>query len=136
MARREHLLVTPDRWVVYPFLESALEVGHRFGTTPKPHLLAEVITTLPADAALAAWDANLKGDPVANAEASNLGSDGNDGARGLVPQRKRHASTEISIGELFVIRHVRTADACCLDSYLKFTQPRFFDDPPFLTMTC
>lgn len=72
-------LVTPDGWVVYPFLESALKVRYGFGTASKPHLLAQVIPALPADAALAAWDPNFEGHAVAQPEARNLWPNGDDG---------------------------------------------------------
>lgn len=45
--------MTPNSRVVNPFLKSALEVRYTLSTTPKPHLLAEVVPPLPTDAALA-----------------------------------------------------------------------------------
>ena len=73
--------------MVYPLLKSALEVRDRFGTTPKPHLLAQVVSTFAADATLAAGDADLKGDPVADVEAQDLRPDSNDGTGGLMTKR-------------------------------------------------
>jgi hypothetical protein len=55
----KHLLVTPHGRVVYPLLQSALEVRNGFGAAPKPHLLAEIISSSPADAALPTRDADL-----------------------------------------------------------------------------
>lgn len=47
-------------------------------------------------------------------------------------KRKRHASTEVAIGELLVIGDIRAADACCPDSNLQLANARFLDAPLFL----
>ena len=37
------ILVAPFRGMIDAFLESALEMGNRFSTTPKPHLRAKIV---------------------------------------------------------------------------------------------
>lgn len=65
--------------MVDTLLERALEVRDGFGTAPKSHSLAEIISTLAADAALTAGNANFKRNAVSNVEARHLRPDGNDG---------------------------------------------------------
>lgn len=81
---------------------------------------------------MAAGDTDLKGDTVADAEASYLWPDSDDSARRLVAERERHASAEVAIGELLVVTDIGPADACCVDSNLKFTNAGFTDSPAFL----
>lgn len=55
--------------MVNPLLQCPLEMGYALCATPKPHLLAEVIPPFPADSALAAGNADLQSDAVADVEA-------------------------------------------------------------------
>ena len=105
---------------------------HRLGATPEPHALAEVIPAPAADATLAAGNADLEGDAVAEVEAGHLGPDGDDSARRLVAEREWHAGAEIAIGKLLVITDIRPADAGCVDSNLKLADAGVLDTPPFL----
>ncbi len=116
--------MTPHGWVVDSLLQGALEVRDAFGATPEAHLLAEVVSTSPADSALAAGDADLERDPVVDLEAHDLGADGHDDARRLVAQRQRHASAEVAIGKLLVVRDVGPADSRRLDGNLKLARSR------------
>jgi hypothetical protein len=107
-------------------------VRHRLCAAPKPHALAEVIPALAADAALAAGDADLEGDAVADAEAGHLGPDGDDGAGRLVAERQRHAGAEVAIGKLLVVTDIGPADACCVDGNLKLADAGLLNGAPFL----
>lgn len=124
--------MTPRRRVVDALLQRSLEVWHRFGTTPEPHAFAQVIPASAADATLTTGDADLKGDAVTDVEASYLWPDSNDSARGLVTERERHAGAEVAIGELLVVTDIGPADACCVDSNLKFTDAGVTNSPAFL----
>lgn len=55
----KYLLVAPDSRVVNTLLECALEVRDGFGTAPKSHFLAEIISALTADATLTAGNPNF-----------------------------------------------------------------------------
>jgi hypothetical protein len=105
---------------------------HRFGTTPEPHALAEVIPAPAADATLAAGDADLEGDTVTDAEARHLGPDGDYGPGRLVAEGERHAGAEVAIGKLLVVADIRPADACCVDGNLKLATAGFLNAPAFL----
>jgi hypothetical protein len=96
-------LVTPDGWVIYPLLKSALVVRKGLGTAPEPHLLAEVIPAFPADGTLSTGHANLQGNTVAYAEARYLGTNSHDNAGRLMAQGQWHTGTEVTIGELLVV---------------------------------
>jgi len=130
--RRGNILVAPDGRVVYLLLQSPLEVGNRFGATPESHLLAEIISALPADAALAAGDADLEGNTVAEVKARDLRANGDNDSRGLMAEGQRHAGAEVAVGELFVIGDIGAADTGCFYGYLQLANTRLLDAPSFL----
>lgn len=45
---------------------------------------------------------------------------------------QRHAGAEVSVGELLVVRYIRTADTCGLDGDLHFAYGRVLNRPSFL----
>jgi hypothetical protein len=61
-------------------------MGNGFGAAPESHFLAKIITALTADTALAAGDANFKGNSVANGKTRDLGANGHDSARGFMAE--------------------------------------------------
>ncbi len=66
-----NVLVTPYRRMIYPLLQGSLKVRHALRTTPEPHLLAQVIPAVPADAAVAAGDAYFQRHSVSYLEAGH-----------------------------------------------------------------
>jgi hypothetical protein len=72
--------------VVDTILQGSLVMRICFGTAPEPQLLAEVISPLPADAALAASNANFECNSVTNAEACDLRANCYNLARRLVAE--------------------------------------------------
>ncbi len=125
-------LVAPDSRVVYPLLKCALKVRDGFGATSKPHLLAEVVAAFPADTTLTARDPDFQSNSVADVETGHLGANGHNGTGGLMAQGQGHASTQVTVGELFVVGHIRAADASSLDRDLQLTNTRLVYGPPFL----
>lgn len=81
---KRDLLVAPNRRMVNPFLQCSLKMRYAFRATPKPHLLAEVVPTLPADRALSAGNSHFEGNSIANVEIGYMGADGHDHARGFM----------------------------------------------------
>ena len=57
---------------------------HALRTTPKPHLLAKVIPSFPADRALSTGNSYFEGDTVADTEVVDMGSDGHDDTGGFM----------------------------------------------------
>lgn len=121
------LLMAPDSRMVDPFLQSPLKVWDALCTTPKSHLLAEIIPSFPANATLTARNADLKGNPIANRKAINLRPNANYHTGGLMPKGQRSAGAEVAIGKFLVIAHIRSAYAGGLNLDLKFACGRFFD---------
>ena len=99
----QNLLVTPDGRVVDPLLKSTLVVRVTLGAAPEAHLLAEVVSALPADPALTAGNTNLESNSITQLEASHLGSNGNNFTRRLMAQGEWVAGAEIAIGKLLVV---------------------------------
>lgn len=136
--------MTPNRRVVDPLLQRALEVRHALGAAPEPHPLAEVVPALAADAApAAARDAHLEGDAVPHGEPPVppppcalllLGgwADRHHDPRRLVAERQRRARAQVAVGELLVVRHVRAADARRPHGHLQLARPGLLEDPGFL----
>lgn len=76
--------MTPHSRVIDPLLQSALIVRIGLCAAPESKLLAKVVSTLAADATLAASDANLESHSVAELEASDLRANGDYLARRLM----------------------------------------------------
>lgn len=110
--------------MVDSILERALEVGERLRAAPEPHLVAQVISPPATCRALPTGDADLQGDTVPHCKATHLGADGYHDPGGLMAQRERLAGTEIAIGELVVVRHVRATYTRGTQGYLHFAQGR------------
>lgn len=70
--------MTPDSRMIYPLLKGSLEMWYTFGTTPEPHLLAEVIPAFPTDGTLATRNPDLQGHPIADFEAIDLWANANN----------------------------------------------------------
>jgi hypothetical protein len=102
--------VAPNCRMVNPFLKSPLKMWYTLRTTPKPHLLAEVIPSFPAYAALTTWYAYLERHSVTNTEAIDLGSDRHDNTRRFMTKGQRRACTEISIGKFLIVAHIRATN--------------------------
>ena len=66
MNRKEHSRVEDVGGVVHALLEGAVEVGEGLGGAREAHVLAEVVAALGAVAALAALDARLDRDALAD----------------------------------------------------------------------
>jgi len=124
--------VAPNGRVVDPLLESSLEMRYTLRATPKLHLLAEVITPLPADATLAAWNAYFERNAVANGKSIDVRADGHDFTGRFMTKGQWRTSTEVAVGKLLIIAYIRSADSSRLDFYLKLANRRFFDCSCFL----
>lgn len=72
---RNDSLVTPHCRMVYFLLQSSLIVRIGLCAAAETELLAQVVSSLPADCTLTAGNANLQGYPVANLEAADLRAD-------------------------------------------------------------
>ena len=72
--------------MVHVLLEGAIEVGESFGATGEPETLAEVITTLRAEATVVAHDAGFDGYSLADHEVLNARTDGGYDAGGFVTE--------------------------------------------------
>ena len=83
---------------------------HALRTTPESHLLAEIIPSFSADAALATRYAHLERHSVTNTEAIDLWSDRHDDSRRFMAKRQRRAGTEIPIGKFLIVAHVRATN--------------------------
>jgi hypothetical protein len=53
---------------------------YAFGTTPKSHPFAQIVTAFSANAAFSAGDADLEGDSITDSEIGNFGANGNNDA--------------------------------------------------------
>lgn len=60
--------MAPFGWVIDSFLKSALEVRYTFSAASESHLLAQIISSFPADTTFTTGNANLKGNAVAYIE--------------------------------------------------------------------
>jgi hypothetical protein len=76
--------MAPDCRMVDSFLQRSLEMWNAFGTTPEFHLLAQVVSSFPADATLTAGNANFQRNTVADIEAIDLWPNRNDDTRGFM----------------------------------------------------
>jgi len=130
--RRGDSLVAPLRRVVDTFLKGTLVVGDALRAAPKPKLLAKIVAALGADRAAATRDSDLKRNSVAKLEARNLGPYRDDHPGRLVSQRQRMDSTEVAVGEFFVVGDIGAADACRFDGNLELPKTRLFNLSLFL----
>lgn len=71
-------LIAPLSWVINPLLQGPLEVRYTLRRTPKPHLLAQVISASSADSAVATRNANLECDAIAEGEILHVRAHGDD----------------------------------------------------------
>ena len=124
--------MAPGSRVVDSFLQGPLKMRHGFCAASKPHLLAKVIPASPADTAVATWDANLESNPVAKLEARHPGANSDDDPRRFMTQGKRHASAQVAVGKLFVVRDIGATDPRSFYSDLQLANSRFLDGSPFL----
>ena len=120
-------LVAPVSGVVDLVLQGSLVVRERLRAAPKPQLLAEVVSSFPASATLAAGNTDLEGNAVTNLEALDFRPNGDDHTGRFMTQGEWLTSTEITVGELLVIAHIRTADAGLLDGNLELPDTWLFD---------
>lgn len=72
--------MAPDRWMIYPFLESPLEMRNGLGAAPKLHLLAEIISALAANTTLAARNSDFERHTVTYLEPRDLWPKSNNDA--------------------------------------------------------
>lgn len=100
--------------------------------TPEPHLLAEVIPAFPADGTLTTWEADLEGNPVADAETVHLGTKGHHRTRRFMAQGQGGTCTKVAVGELLVVGDVGAADARRLDTDLELAGAGLVNGPDFL----
>ena len=124
--------MTPGRRMIYPLLERSLVMRHALGAAAEPHLLAEVVPPLAADAALAAGDTDLERDAVADLEPGHPRADGHNDAGRLVAERQRRARAQVPVGELLVVGHVGPAYARRPERDLQLAVSRRLEGPGFL----
>lgn len=95
--------MAPSSRVIYPLLQRPLEMREALRAASKAHLLAEIIPTSPAYAAVSTWYADLQGHAVAEGEAAHLRAYGDDHARGLVAEGQGLAGAQVAICELLKV---------------------------------
>ena len=67
--------------MVYSLLQSTLEVRNALGTTPESHLLAQVVSAIPADVAITTGNTDFQGHSVPYLETLHTRANGGDCAR-------------------------------------------------------
>ena len=96
--------------VVHALLEGAVEVGEGLCAAGEAHVLAEVVAAGGAVAALAALDAGLDGDALADVEAAGAGRrrrgpNRGDHAGGLVPEHERGLERKVAVAAVEIVVH-------------------------------
>jgi len=89
--------------VVHVLLEGTIEVGEGFGATSKPKTLAEVVTTLGAEATVVAHDTRLDGYSLADHEVLNTGTNRGHDAGGFVTEDHGGLEGEIPVPAMHII---------------------------------
>lgn len=84
-------------------LEGTIEVGEGFGATGEPKTLAEVVTTLGAEATVVAHDPGLDGYSLADHEVLNSRTDGGHDAGGFVTEDHGGLEGEIAVPAMHII---------------------------------
>jgi len=90
-------------WVVHILLEGTIEVGECFGATGEPKTLAEVVTTLGAEATVVAHDTGLDGYSLADHEVLNTRTNRGHDAGGFVTKDHGGLEGEIAVPALHII---------------------------------
>lgn len=127
-----YVLVAPYRRVVNPLLKSPLKVRNAFRTTPELHLFAKVVSSFSADSALATGNADFQGHFVPNCKSIDLRANAHNYPGRFMSKGQRRTSTEVAIGKLLIITHIRPADAGGLDLDLKLACRGLFETSGFL----
>ena len=124
--------MAPYRRVVNPLLESPLKVRNALRTTSELHLFAKIVSAFSADPALATGNADFQGHFVPNCKSIDLRANAYNYPGRFMSKGQRRTSTEVAIGKLLVVAHIRPADAGGLDLDLKLACRRLFETSGFL----
>jgi len=89
--------------VVHVLLEGTIEVGEGFGATSEPKTLAEVVTTLGAEATMVAHDTGLDGHSLADHEVLNTRTNCGHNAGGFVTEDHGGLEGEIAVSAVHII---------------------------------
>ena len=90
-------------WVVHVLLEGSIKVGECFGATGEPETLAEVVSTLGAEATVIAHDTGLDGYSLADHEVLNTSTDRGHDAGGFVTEDHGCLEGEITVPAVNII---------------------------------
>jgi hypothetical protein len=104
-------LITPLGRVIDPLLQRPLEMRKALPTTPKPHLLANIIPPLLTPRALLARNADFECDFVTDLEIRYGGADGGDDAGGLMAEGQGLADEDVAVAVVGVVVQVAAAEA-------------------------
>lgn len=77
-----------------------------FCAASESHLLAQVVTASPADAALSARNADFEGNSVPNCKARDLRANSNNYAGRFMSKGQWCTGTEVAIGKFLVIADI------------------------------
>ena len=90
-------------WMVHVLLEGTIEVGEGFGATSEPETLAEVVTTLGAEATVITHDPGLDGYSLADHEVLNTRTNCGHDAGGFVAEDHGCLEGEITVPAVHII---------------------------------
>ena len=92
--------------MVHAFLECSIEVGESLGRAGESHSFAEVIAALLALVAVAAHDAALDCDALAESEVGDSGAEGGDDPGSFVAEDERGADGKVAVATVCVVVEV------------------------------
>ena len=90
-------------WVVHVLLKGSIEVGEGLGATSEPETLAEVVTTLGAEATVVTHDAGLDGYSLSNRKVLNARTNRGHDASGFVTEDQGCLEGEVAVTAMDVI---------------------------------
>jgi len=90
-------------WVVHVLLEGTIEVREGFSATSEPETLAEVVTTLGAEATVVAHDTGLDGYSLADHKVLNTRTNRGHDAGGFVTEDHGGLEGEIAVPAMHII---------------------------------
>lgn len=89
--------------VVHVLLEGSIEVGEGLRAASKPKTLAEVVTTLGAEATVVAHDASLDGYSLADHEVLNTRTNRGHNASGFMAEDQRCLEGEVAVSAVDIV---------------------------------
>ena len=90
-------------WVVHVLLEGSIEMGEGLGATSEAETLAEVVTTLGAEATVVAHDTGLDGYSLANHEVLDTRTNRGHDASGFVTEDQGRLKGEVAVPAVDIV---------------------------------